>query len=80
MSKPQQPELHRSGRGAVDPASTKTSVEVDQDTSTDASNRIPPENRPGHHPDHEEDQPDLSRRPGGATGETGETDGTPGHA
>ncbi len=64
MSKPQQPELHRSSRGATDPASTKTHVTANDDTFDEPSNKIPPDNQPGHHPEHEQDKPE--RPPAGA--------------
>ena len=56
MSTPQQPELRRSGRGASDPASAKSSpdsVSGDQD----ALGPVPPDNTPGHHPEQEQDKP-----------------------
>ena len=60
MSKPQQPELHRSSRGATDPASTKTHITAEHATPETPSNQVPPENQPGHHPEHEQDKPDLT--------------------
>lgn len=60
MSKPQQPELHRSGRGASDPASAKTKAEVDgKAPQSSGAGPVPEENLPGHHPEHEQDKPDL---------------------
>jgi hypothetical protein len=59
MSKPQQPELHRSGLGATDPASAKAAAEVGGATSArKASGPIPEENLPGHQPVHEQDKPE----------------------
>jgi hypothetical protein len=58
MSKPQQPELARSGHGATDPASVKSAPPVDARVSGDAG-PIPADNVPGHHPDHEQDKPDV---------------------
>ena len=56
MTKPQQPELRRSGKGATDQDSAK--LQVDEDVSADsAPGRIPADNRPGHHPDQEQDKP-----------------------
>ncbi len=60
MSKPQQPELHRSGRGATDPASAKTKAEVAGSApTTPGTGPVPEENLPGHHPEQEQDKPDL---------------------
>lgn len=56
MTKPQQPEIARSGRGEVDPNAAKTrhGGPTDQTPPTGA---IPEENLPGHHPDEEQDKP-----------------------
>ena len=60
MSKPQQPELHRSGRGASDPASAKTKAEVaGTEADTLAHGRVPEDNLPGHRPERDQDKPDL---------------------
>ena len=60
MSKPQQPELHRSGRGATDPASAKANPEVGAEVGSEGGvGPVPEENLPGHHPDQEQDKPDL---------------------
>jgi hypothetical protein len=55
-STPQQPELHRSGRGATDPESAKGQVDSPAADEGDAG-PVPPDNRPGHHPDEEQDKP-----------------------
>src|SRR5579883_3076689 len=59
MAKPQQPELARSGRGATDPASVKTAVQVTPTApAADGSLApVPEDNRPGHHPEHHQDKP-----------------------
>lgn len=58
MTKPQQNELRRSGKGATSDDSTKTKVTVDGAHEADQpQGRIPPDNRPGHHPDVEQDKP-----------------------
>jgi hypothetical protein len=57
MSTPQQPELHRSGKGASDPASAKGHVDEPPGDGGDAG-PVPPPNRPGHHPEHEQDKPE----------------------
>lgn len=61
MVKPQQPELARSGRGEVDPNAVKTRRGGPTDT-TDARGPVPEDNQPGHHPDHEQDKPDVKPR------------------
>ena len=58
MSKPQQPELHRSGKGATDPASAKANAELnDKPGPAGAAGPIPEDNLPGHHPEEEQDKP-----------------------
>ena len=58
MSKPQQPELHRSGKGATDPASAKAAAEVGGSPGAGgAAGPIPEDNVPGHHPEKEQDKP-----------------------
>ncbi len=56
-STPQQPELHRSGRGASDPKSAKGQVDS---AAPDEGNAgpVPPENQPGHHPESDQDKPE----------------------
>lgn len=62
MSTPQQPELHRSGRGEADPRSAKTKVETESGgAAAGDGGPVPEENVPGHHPEEEQDKPDLSR-------------------
>lgn len=56
MSTPQQPEIQRSGRGASDPKSAKGHVEGPLEDEGSAG-PVPPENQPGHHPEHEQDKP-----------------------
>ena len=59
MTKPQQPELRRSERGATDDDSAK--VKADEAASKGADKGwIPPDNRPGHRPEHDPDKPDLN--------------------
>jgi hypothetical protein len=58
VSKPQQPELHRSGKGATDPASAKANAELnDKPGPAGAAGPIPEDNVPGHHPEEEQDRP-----------------------
>lgn len=58
-NKPQQPELRRSGRGATDDDSAKIKAEesVQGDKTT---GWVPPDNRPGHRPEQDQDKPDLT--------------------
>lgn len=56
MSTPQQPELHRSGRGPSDPKSAKAKVDG-PGADEGGVGPIPPDNQPGHHPEHEQDKP-----------------------
>lgn len=60
MPKPQQPELRRSGRvPALDPDATEAARSADRPAEATPSNQVPPEQRPGHRPDDEQDKPDL---------------------
>jgi hypothetical protein len=61
MGRPQQPEIARSGRGATDPASAKSHAAAAGADSEDIA-PVPPDNQPGHHPEHEQDKPDLTSR------------------
>jgi len=58
MSKPQQPELARSGRGATDPASIKTELTApDTGAERGLATPVPEGNLPGHRPEHDQDKP-----------------------
>lgn len=58
MSDPQQPELRRSGRGDVTQEGRRETHEADADLKTSGkAGPVPPANRPGHHPDVEQDKP-----------------------
>lgn len=59
MTKPQQPELARSGRGEVDPAAAKTRHADGPPPVSGNPGPVPEHNRPGHHPEREQDKPDL---------------------
>lgn len=63
MAKPQQPELRRSGRvEALDPDATEAIRGADRRRRTSAPDGPVPEgNRPGHHPDRDQDKPNLER-------------------
>ena len=62
MTKPQQPELRRSGLGSTDQDSAKIRAEDELDASG-PSGAVPPDNQPGHHPEVEQDkpQPEIGR-------------------
>jgi hypothetical protein len=58
MSKPQQPELRRSGRHAGHDDSAKTTLTAqDPNRSGTSGGPIPEDQRPGHHPEQEQDKP-----------------------
>jgi hypothetical protein len=61
MSNPQQPELARSRKTpAQDPDSVATVVEGQrQPEAKGPGGPVPAENQPGHHPETEQDKPDL---------------------
>lgn len=60
--RPQQPELNRSGRTDLEPDHAETAIEATGERAPrdeEAPGPVPEDNRPGHHPDHDQDQPDL---------------------
>lgn len=58
MSKPQQPEIARNRRSATDQDSFELKAQQAQPPPEEKSLGRPPEqNRPGHHPDREQDKP-----------------------
>jgi len=63
MANPQQPELRRSGKvAALDPDATATDLTAQERPSTKGrTGTVPEEQRPGHHPEHEQDKPDLDK-------------------
>jgi hypothetical protein len=64
MAKPQQPELRRSGFvPALDPDATESDLEAHDRPKAKGGKRgpIPEEQQPGHHPEHEQDKPDLDK-------------------
>ena len=63
MSKPQQPELGRSGHTpVVEGQHAKEVIQGQEQPVADGSTGpVPEANRPGHHPDKEQDKPDLER-------------------
>lgn len=77
MANPQQPELSRSRRTPLDPDSLSGDVETRPGAVEDeATGPVPPENRPGHRPEHDQDKPDpeefLARAREGADPEDGD--------
>ena len=63
MAKPQQPELRRSGKvEALDPDATEAKRSADRRRPvTDPKAPIPEDQRPGHHPEQDQDKPDMAK-------------------
>jgi hypothetical protein len=63
VSKPQQPELGRSGHSPVVEGQHAGEVIQGEERPGDEgpTGPVPEANRPGHHPDQEQDKPDLER-------------------
>ncbi len=63
MAKPQQAELRRSGKvPALDPDASVSKLSAQDVPSTSGSDgTIPEDQRPGHHPDQEQDKPDMDK-------------------
>lgn len=61
MARPQSPELRRSGTTpAFEPDNISSRLEArERPTSSGESGPVPEESSPGHHPEHDQDQPDL---------------------
>lgn len=58
MTKPQQPELRRTGLGSTDQDAAELRAGDTMDENPGGLGPVPEENRPGHHPEHEQDKPD----------------------
>ena len=58
MGTPQQPELRRSERGATDPRSAKAVADSHPGEDEEPQGWVPPDNRPGHRPEQDQDKPD----------------------
>lgn len=56
MTKPQQP-LRRSGRGATDDDSAKATAASHEPADAGGVAPVPPQNQPGHRPEHDQDKP-----------------------
>lgn len=62
MTKPQQPELERSGHTPVDQTRhAKEAAGNEPLPGSDPVRPVPEDNQPGHRPEDEQDQPDLER-------------------
>ena len=60
MARPQQPELARSAKTDLDPDHVETGLQGQPRPATGGeTGPVPPENQPGHHPEKEQDKPDL---------------------
>jgi hypothetical protein len=68
MGRPQQPELYRSGSTPLEPDSVEGQLAAyPRPADEPSAGKVPEQNRPGHLPRHEEDQPDpdaVARRLG----------------
>ena len=74
MGKPQQPELGRSGHTPVTEGQHAKEViqGQEQPEAEGSAGPVPEDNRPGHHPDAEQDKPDLERFRTRLTGDPGD--------
>jgi hypothetical protein len=60
MARPQQPELARSAKTDIDPNHVETGLQGQRVPATGGeTGPVPPDNQPGHHPEKEQDKPDL---------------------
>jgi len=60
MARPQQPELARSAKTDIDPDHVETGLQGQRAPRTAGeTGPVPPDNQPGHHPEKEQDKPDL---------------------
>jgi len=59
VTKPQQPELRRSGLGSTDQdaAELRAGDELPEDEGHTGA--VPADNQPNHHPEHEQDKPEV---------------------
>lgn len=57
MPKPQQPELRRSGKGSTDRDADDLRAGDELESPEAGIGPVPEENRPGHHPERDEDKP-----------------------
>ena len=64
MTKPQQPEIARSGKGEVTQEGRRQAGRERPSKSKDEggkTGKVPPENEPGRKPEHEHDKPEPAR-------------------
>lgn len=57
MTRPQQPELARSRKGATDQNAFEANAEETDPMRAEPFGKVPEANRPGHHPATEQDKP-----------------------
>jgi hypothetical protein len=79
MVRPQSENLNRSGNTPLDPDSIGGKLDARDRPEADdrTGGPVPPENRPGHHPVHEQDQPDPDAFVARFGGHDDEGDGGP---
>ncbi|MDP8992274.1 MAG: hypothetical protein M3N31_04370 [Actinomycetota bacterium] len=58
VTRPQQPELERSGRSSVDQDNWQVNAGAGPTDEAGVA-PVPEENQPGHHPEHEQDRPEV---------------------
>jgi hypothetical protein len=63
MTKPQQPELRRSGLGSTDQDAAEIRAGDDDVQEDGGMGPVPEGNRPGHRPERDQDKPDPGERP-----------------
>ncbi len=62
MTKPQQPEIARSGKGEVTQEGRRQAREADKEQKEGGkAGKVPPQNQPGRKPEHEHDTPPPAR-------------------
>jgi hypothetical protein len=61
MTKPQQPEIRRSSHTPVDTGQHAKEVAGAAPGDQGSAGPVPEGSRPGHHPDREQDKPDVAR-------------------
>ncbi len=59
MSTPQQPELRRSGLGSTDGQGTQLRAGDELPEEEAPTGAVPEESQPNHHPEHEQDRPQV---------------------
>lgn len=58
MTSPQQPELRRSGLGSTEQDAAELRAGDVPGEGAQGLGPVPEDNRPGHHPEHEQDKPE----------------------